>query len=248
MPAPHGITAVVTGAASGIGHAVVRRLRDEGNRVAACDIDPRINESADGYALDVTDVAAVTATFDRIEAEVGEISLLVNAAGILRPGDLIDAVDADWHDMLAVNTTGVLHTMRAAARHMVPRRRGSIVTVSSNAGGVPRQGIGGYAATKAAATHLTRCIGLELAPHGIRCNVVAPGSTDTPMLRRLWGVDRIEPSAVTNGDPARFRIGIPLGTIADPADIAACVCFLASDDASQLTMQELYVDGGAALR
>ena len=248
MAVPHGITAVVTGAASGIGQAVAQRLRDEGNRVAACDVNPLIGEDPDGFVLDVTDGPAVTNTIDHIEKTIGEISVLVNAAGILRRGDLTTITDADWHALVAVNTTGVLNTMRAVAQAMLPRQRGSIITVSSNAAGVPRQGIGGYAATKAAATHLTRCLGLELAPHGIRCNVVAPGSTDTPMLRQLWGVERINDSAVAAGDPSAFRIGIPLGLVARPADVAASVCFLASDDASNLTMQELYVDGGAALR
>lgn len=248
MSAPHGITAVVTGAASGIGRAVTQRLRNEGNRVAACDIAPRIADTPDGHVLDVADAAAVDATIERIENDIGEISVLVNAAGVLQPASILDMHDADWNAMVAVNTTGVLNMMRAVARHMAPRRTGSIVTVSSNAGGVPRQKIGGYAATKAAATHLTRCMGLELAPLGIRCNIVAPGSTDTPMLRRLWGVEAIDPTEVSAGDPSGFRVGIPLGTVADPDDVAACVCFLASDDASQLTLQELYVDGGAALR
>lgn len=242
------MTAIVTGAASGIGRAVARRLRDSGHRVAACDISPTVTDMPDGFQLDVTDPTAVEELVAHVAEHLPPITALVNTAGILRGGELTDCRDEDWQAMLAVNTTGVLNVTRAVARRMIPRRRGAVVTVSSNAAGVPRQGIGGYAATKAAATHLTRCFGLELASHGIRCNMVAPGSTDTPMLRSMWGVDHIDPAAVAAGDPGRFRLGIPLGTVASVDDVAAAVAFLISDDAAQLTMQELYVDGGAALR
>ncbi|MGH3239893.1 MAG: SDR family oxidoreductase, partial [Spirillospora sp.] len=109
-------------------------------------------------------------------------------------------------------------------------------------GGVPRGGMAAYAASKAAAAHLTRCLGLEMAPHGVRCNIVSPGSTDTPMLRALGAGD------VIAGDAAAFRTGIPLGRIAAPADIAEAVLFLLSERARHITMHELYVDGGAALR
>lgn len=104
-----------------------------------------------------------------------------------------------------------------------------------------------YAASKAAAAMFTKCLGLELARSGVRCNVVAPGSTDTPMQRALWNGPDAE-QRVIDGDPSTYRTGIPLGRIADPADIAETVAFLASDRARHITMQELYVDGGATLR
>lgn len=104
-----------------------------------------------------------------------------------------------------------------------------------------------YAASKAAAAMFTKCLGLELARSGVRCNVVAPGSTDTAMQRALWtGSDAGQ--RVIDGDPATYRTGIPLGRIAAPEDIADAVAFLASDRARHITMQELYVDGGATLR
>jgi len=108
-----------------------------------------------------------------------------------------------------------------------------------------------YAASKAAATMFTRCLGLELAEFGIRCNIVSPGSTDTDMQRALWPDDRSEAEAVAGvvrGSLPDFRVGIPLGRLAAPADIADAVLFLVSEQARHITMHDLYVDGGATLR
>lgn len=253
-----GSVALVTGAASGIGAAVVDLLVTEGAAVAAVDID------ADGLAelaarsagtvlpcaADVTDPAAVAQAVARAERELGPVDIGVSVAGVLRPGPLLETTDADWADTFAVNTTGVFLVLRELARAMVPRGRGSLVTVASNAAGVPRTGMGAYPASKAAAAMLTRCLGLELAPHGIRCNVVSPGSTDTPMQRLLWsGADEEDDRArVIAGSPGQFRVGIPLGRIAEPADIADAVLFLASEHARHITLQNLFVDGGATLR
>ncbi|MBB6174379.1 2,3-dihydro-2,3-dihydroxybenzoate dehydrogenase [Nocardiopsis mwathae] len=254
-PRAAGPVALVTGAASGIGAAVVGALVREGAAVAAVDIDSdglaELADRTDGrvvpFTADVADAAAIADVVDRTEHDLGPIGTGVSAAGILRPGRLCETTDADWADTFAVNTTGVFLVLREIARRMVPRGRGSLVTVASNAAGVPRAGMGGYAASKAAAAMLTRCLGLELAPHGIRCNVVSPGSTDTPMQRLLWA-DEDDRARVIAGTPEQFRVGIPLGRIADPADIADAVLFLASDSARHITMQNLYVDGGATLR
>src|SRR5690606_32681922 len=120
------------------------------------------------------------------------------------------------------------------------------VVVASNAARTPRLDMAAYAASKAAAVMFTKCLGLEVAQHGIRCNVVSPGSTDTPMQRALWS-DQRGPEQVVAGDLARYRLGIPLGRIATPHDIASAVVFLLSSEARQITMQELCVDGGATL-
>jgi 2,3-dihydro-2,3-dihydroxybenzoate dehydrogenase len=119
--------------------------------------------------------------------------------------------------------------------------------VASNAAGVPRAEMAAYAASKAAAAHFTRCLGLELAPRGIRCNVVAPGSTDTAMLRSMWAEGQGAQSTI-DGSPQHYKIGIPLRKLAQPEEVAEAVLFLASNRASHITMQDLYVDGGAALR
>lgn len=253
----HDRVAVVTGAARGIGAAVIGALAERGARVAAVDRDhagldcvaqDRARQGIEvfPYTADVRDGALVARTIERIGRDHGPIDILVNVAGVLRTGSVTDLPAADWNEVFDVNTHGVFHVSQAVARTMVPRRSGVIVTVGSNASRVPRVDMAAYAASKAATTMFTKCLGLELAAHGIRCNVVAPGSTDTPMQRALWSTPD-GAAAVIAGDGERFRAGIPLRALATPEDIADAVVFLASDHARHITMHELCVDGGAAL-
>ncbi|MFD0886690.1 2,3-dihydro-2,3-dihydroxybenzoate dehydrogenase [Streptosporangium algeriense] len=245
-PGLSGAVALVTGAARGIGAAVTTALVRAGAVVAGVDLLPEPWEDRDEkvtrLVADVTDPARMETVVEEVEDLLGPIGVLVNVAGILRTGAVTDFGEDDWNRVFAVNASGVFHVSRAVARRMVPRRAGTIITVASNAGGVPRMGMAAYAASKAASAMFTRCLGLELAEYGIRCNVVSPGSTETVMQA---GLDR---RSVLEGDPATFRVGIPLGRVADPADIADAVTFLASDRARHITMQDLYVDGGATLR
>lgn len=249
--------AMVTGAAGGIGTAVVETLAAQGIAVAAVDADTgRLDDLTEklavdglrvsGYPADVSDSAAVDRVVDRIERDLGEIGVLVNAAGVLRVGAASDLSDVDWRATFSVNLDGVFHCSRAVAARMKERRSGAIVTVASNAGRVPRVQMAAYGASKAAAASYTRTLGLELAEYGVRCNVVSPGSTDTDMLRALWsgGGGR---QATIEGSLESYRLGIPLRRIADPQDIADAVAFLASDRARHITMQDLCVDGGAIL-
>ncbi|NHC14127.1 2,3-dihydro-2,3-dihydroxybenzoate dehydrogenase [Motilibacter deserti] len=257
-PGIDGTVALVTGAGRGIGAAVATALASEGASVAVLDADASAAEDTSAalrargtpslpYSVDVTDRPAVDGVVADVERRLGPLHTLVNVAGILRPGPVVDLSDEDWDATLAVNATGVFVASRAAARRMLARQRGCIVTVGSNAAGVPRMSMSAYAASKAAATQFTKCLGLELAPHGIRCNVVSPGSTLTDMQRGLWsGPDGAD--AVIAGDPGTYRVGIPLGRIADPEDVAEAVLFLVSDAARHITMHDLYVDGGATLR
>lgn len=248
-----GRLAFVTGAAGGIGAAVVRLLVSAGAQVVATDVDEAALEPVAGLErvrtarLDVRRSADVEALVERIEREVGAIDFGVNVAGILRTGLAAETDDRSWHDVFDVNANGVFHVSRALARRMVPRKRGNLVTVSSNAAGIPRHGMAAYAASKAAATMFTRCLGLELAGHGIRCNVVAPGSTMTPMQTGMWSGPDGE-AAVIRGSLETFKTGIPLGRIAAPEDVAGTVLFLLSEQSRHITMAELYVDGGATLR
>ncbi|WP_224366822.1 2,3-dihydro-2,3-dihydroxybenzoate dehydrogenase [Hyalangium versicolor] len=248
--------ALVTGAAQGIGAAVARALAGEA-AIAAIDAQAeglsglvkelRANGGrAAAFPTDVRDVAAVERTVEAVEHELGPIGILVNVAGILRVGPALSLSDEDWNTTFAVNTHGVFHVSRAVARRMVPRQAGVIVTVSSNAASVPRMHMAAYASSKAASTMFTQCLGLELAPHNIRCNVVSPGSTDTAMQRGLWK-DENGAQAVIAGSLETFRLGIPLRRIATPADIANAVSFLVSDRARHITMHDLRVDGGATL-
>lgn len=246
-----GRVAFVTGAARGIGAAVVDALVEAGATVAAVDVDAdrlagRAGDRVVPFVCDVGDPAAVARVVDDVERRVGPVEIGVSVAGVLRPGSVCETSDEDWAATFAVNATGVFTVLRELSRRMVPRGDGVLVTVGSNASGVPRKGMAAYAASKAAATMLTRCLGLEVASHGIRCNVVSPGSTDTDMQRLLW-TDDAAADRVVAGDLDAFRVGIPLGRLADPADVAAAVLFLASDQARHITMQNLFVDGGATL-
>lgn len=244
--------ALVTGAGGGIGAAVVRLLLDEGARVVATDRNRAMvnlagEPAARSEALDVRDSDDVEALVERIENDWGPIDIGVNVAGILATTLVTQTSDELWEEVFAVNTQGVFHVSRALARRMIQRRRGNIVTVSSNAAGIPRHGMAAYAASKAAASMFMRCLGLELAPHGIRCNNVAPGSTLTPMQTGMW-TDAQGEARVIAGSLETFKTGIPLGRIATPEDIANAVVFLLSDQARHITMADLYVDGGATLR
>lgn len=246
---------LVTGAGGGIGRALVDLLVECGARVLATDHSPAMLEVHAAHdeqrvrraVLDVRDSAAVDRLVAETEAGWGPIDLGVNVAGILSTTTVVDTEDAVWRNVFAVNTDGVFHVSRALARVMGPRRRGVIVTVSSNAAGVPRHAMAAYAASKAATTMFTRCLGLELAPLGIRCNIVAPGSTLTPMQTGMWA-DEHGAARVIAGVPEQFKAGIPLQKLATPQDVAQSVVFLLSDQAGHITMADLYVDGGATLR
>ncbi|MCZ8519583.1 MULTISPECIES: 2,3-dihydro-2,3-dihydroxybenzoate dehydrogenase [Paenibacillus] len=248
---------LVTGAAQGIGAAVVRAFAERGAKVAAVDLQLAALERlagewcAEGLAVtavgaDVRSADAAKEAAEHVERELGPIRVLVHAAGILRTGPLDTLSSEDWSDTLAVNIGGVFHMSQAVVSYMKPRRSGVIVTVSSNAAAVPRMNMGAYAASKAAVTMLTKCLGLELAGDGIRCNIVSPGSTDTPMLRSMWTDDE-GMQATLHGSLPGYRTGIPLNKLATPEDIACGVLFLASEQAGHLTMHDLRIDGGATL-
>ncbi|MYV49625.1 2,3-dihydro-2,3-dihydroxybenzoate dehydrogenase [Streptomyces sp. SID2888] len=253
-----GKVALVTGAAGGIGQAVVLALAAAGTSVAAVDLDTvglrELERQATGKGLTVTGFTADVTSATQVEAAVtgaeerlGPIGQLVSAAGVLRAAPALSLTEDDWEQTFAVNATGVFHVSSAVARRMVERGSGgSIVIVTSNAASVPRMHMAAYGASKAAAAAYTKNLGLELARHGIRCNVVGPGSTDTAMLRSLWH-DETGSEGSLNGVPSEYRVGIPLGRFATPENIADAVEFLLSDHASHITMHDLFVDGGAAL-
>ncbi|KQB84960.1 SDR family oxidoreductase [Corynebacterium oculi] len=266
MPTESTDLIIVTGAAGGIGAAVAKQCaqrpgvallltdREEAalNRIAG-EVRARADKGTRVYAepCDLASEEAVTALVERATRTHGAPRYLIHAAGVFVDRPVTETSAEEFSRMMSVNAHGTFYLLRAAARAMeqeqVEQDR-AMVVVASNAAGVPRVGMGAYAASKAAASALTRCLGLELAGAGVRCNVVCPGSTDTAMQRDFWASD---PEAgrrrSLEGDLGTHRLGIPLGRIARPEDVAHTVDFLASERARHVTLQELYVDGGATL-
>lgn len=242
---------LVTGAAGGIGRCVVERFRAEGAKVVGLDLATPaagVNGNAEAglVALDITDPQQVDEVCSRILAEFDGLDILVNAAGILRLGAAEDLTLDDWQACFGVNVSGAFYLMRHCIPLFKRQRSGAIVNVASNAAHVPRVGMTAYCASKAAMVSLSHCIGLELAPFGVRCNVVSPGSTDTPMLRGMFK-NPSDGQRLLAGLPEHFKLGIPLGKLASPEEIADVVLFLASDRSSHVTLQDVVVDGGATL-
>lgn len=241
-----GRIALVTGAAGDIGRAIANTLAGCGACVAVSDLDGVPLTADHAFPCDVGDAQAVEALVDTVERTLGPIDYLAHAAGVLRVADTMDMAEDEWDHCMRVNARGVFLVTRAVARRMSARRRGSLVVISSNAATAPRVGMSAYAASKAAAHQLVRCLALELAPLDIRCNLVSPGSTETAMQRE-FAPTQAHRDRIVLGEPSRFRLGIPLGRIAQPQDIADSVAFLLSDRARHITLCDLRVDGGATL-
>lgn len=250
---------IVTGAARGIGAVVVKKLLQQTYHVIGIDIHPDVKEwevqeklnsleRQNFYAIaqDISQTDAVIQKIQQCPWPFENIAGLVNAAGILEMGSLLDTTQRQWHENLAVNFIGPAMLSQWVAQQMLPNKCGSIVSVSSNAALIPRMNMGLYATTKATVSHYFKNLALELAPHGIRCNLVLPGSTLTHMQKQLWTDDQ-PPASIVTGNLEQYRSGIPLQKIAEPEDVANSILFLLSDQAKQITMHELVVDGGATL-
>ncbi|AUS77241.1 3-oxoacyl-ACP reductase FabG [Actinoalloteichus sp. AHMU CJ021] len=243
--------AIVTGAAQGIGAATARRLAAEGAAVAVVDLnaDRAAEVAADiertgGRALalgcDVTDPDSVQTTTDHVVAEFGRLDILVNNAGITRDDLLFKMTLPDWNAVLTTNLTSMFLCTQAAQAHMVQARSGRIVNLSSRSA-LGNRGQSNYAAAKAGVQGLTATLALELGPFGIRVNAVAPGYVATDMTAATARRVGFEPEK----HQERAAEQIPLRRVATPEEIASTITFLASDDASYVTGQTLYVNGGS---
>ncbi|MGL6018454.1 MAG: 2,3-dihydro-2,3-dihydroxybenzoate dehydrogenase [Gibbsiella quercinecans] len=237
----------VTGAGAGIGLDTARAFVKAGAQVIGFDR----HFGDDDYPfrtelLDIADAAAVDRTCARLLAEHDGLDVLVNGAGILRMGLTDETRSEDWLACLAVNAGGAFNLFRHTLPVFRRQRRGAIVSIASNAAHVPRVGMAAYCASKAALRSLCQTVGLEMAPYGVRSNIVSPGSTNTPMQRGMWQDESGEQKTI-NGFPEQFKLGIPLGKIAQPREITEAILFLASDLASHITMQDIVIDGGATL-
>ena len=247
-------TAIVTGGARGIGRACALRLAKASYDIAVWDVDEEAARTtaaeitdqggrAHSTAIDVADETSVDSVVATIE-RTSPISVLVNNAGILRLTP-IDGLDlADWDAVIRVNLRGPLVCTRAVVPAMKRRERGAIVNVVSNVVAAARLENAAYAAAKEGLLGLTKVLAIELAAHRIRVNAISPGSTRTDLMV-TYDDEMLE--GILRGSLEKYRIGIPLGRFADPADHAAAVAFLVSDAASHITGQNLITDGGQTL-
>ncbi len=245
-----GRTALVTGAASGIGAATARRLAAEGARVALADLDEagarEVAGEVDGLVvpMDVTDAASVRTGVRSAVEGVGELDVLVNNAGGGRgaPAFFVHTDEEEWDHLLSLNLRSVLAVTHAVLPAMQERKRGAIVNVASEAGRAGSQANVIYSAAKAGVIGFTKAIAREGAHYGVRCNAVAPGPIETPLLDSL-----VEASDLG----ARLRQGMidatVLGRPGDPDEVAAAIAFLACDDASFITGETIGVSGGLTM-
>ena len=244
-----GRTAFVTGGASGIGAATARRLAAEGARVAIGDINEQaaaeVAGELDGFAcsLDVADTTSVRGAVAAVEAALGPIEVLVNNAGTDRFAFFVNTDEELWDFVLGVNLRGVLAVTHAVLPGMQQRRSGSIVNVASEAGRVGSQGSVVYSAAKAGVIGFTKAIAREAARYRVRCNAVAPGPIETPLLNSaplmLGEIGERLKQAMVNATA--------LGRSGEPEEVAAAIVFLASEDASYVTGQTLNVSGGLSM-
>jgi 2,3-dihydro-2,3-dihydroxybenzoate dehydrogenase len=253
-----GRVALVTGAASGIGEAIAQALGNEGALVAVTDRNgdgatDTANDivSKGGHAMawtmDISVGTDVTDTVAQIESGMGPIDMLVNVAGRRAVTPLAEMDPDVWEEVFAVNARGTFLCLQAVVRGMITRRRGAIVTIGSQGSTVIRQDRSAYGASKSAGDYTTKCLGLEVARYGIRCNVVHPGVTETPQSTANWKAGKGSAATHIDGDLGEFRVPIPLGKVAQPADTANMVLFLLSDQAAHITMADIRIDGGSAL-
>lgn len=234
---------LVTGAESGIGRATAIRAASEGADIAAIGLDSSgldslvahvqsMGRRAVARSADVSDAEVLTAAVDELVGELGPLRVAHANAGMLIPATTIAELDLDeWNRVLAVNLTGVLLTFRAAIPHFGPEGGVLLATGSSTA---LRPGVGllAYVAAKAGVHAVARSLALELAPRGIRVNVIAPGLTDTPMTRDV-------PGHIERGLDA-----VPLGQLVEPSDVAALAVHLMTDEARSVTGSVFSIDGG----
>lgn len=246
-----GRLAVVTGAARGLGASIAERLAIAGAHVVLTDVDGASLDATasslreqgglvvDALPLDVTDLAAIDDAFAAIGSRFGEVSILVNNAGVLRNAPLADVTAADWAAVVDSHLRGALWCTKAALSGLIATS-GAVVNISSGAVRGSDRGHSGYAAAKAGVVGLTRTLAVELGTHGVRVNAVAPGAIESDMTRRTaaqLGVDW--PTYVE--DVARR---VPLRRIGQPVDVANAVCFLVSDLSGYITGETIFVTGG----
>ena len=247
-----GKTALITGAARGIGLAFARAYVAEGATVAIADINidaataaaRDIGPQAFAVGLDVTQQASIDAAFAATIAKTGQLDILVNNAALFSAAPIAEITRADYDRLFAVNVTGTLFCMQAAARHMIPRGRGTIINMASQAGRRGESLVAVYCATKAAVISLTQSAGLNLIAHGINVNAIAPGVVDG----EHWdGVDAFFAKYEGKAPGQKKQeVGqaVPFGRMGTADDLTGMAIFLATDEAKYIVAQCFGVDGG----
>ncbi|GAA0953239.1 3-oxoacyl-ACP reductase [Virgisporangium aurantiacum] len=240
-----GRVAVITGAGSGIGLATARRFAAEGAVVVAADLNPAAAKAAaeevggEAVTVDVADEEQVRELFDGVAERHGRVDIAFNNAGISPPEDdsILDTDINAWERVMSVNATSVYYCCKYVLPHMRRQGKGSIINTASFVAllGAATSQIA-YTASKGAVLSMTRELGVQFAREGIRVNALCPGPIATPMLMELFAKD---PERA-----ARRLVHVPMGRFGDPAEIAAAVAFLASDDSSFMTANTFVVDGG----
>lgn len=234
---------LVTGAAQGMGRSISLAAAGAGYRVAMVDHQAEKLHAAAAeigvaaYVTDLQDATALAPLVERIEADLGSLSGLVNNAGIVKTQPLVEATLEDWDRIFAVNARAAFILMQVVGKRMIARGQGAIVNIASVAGrsGRPEQTL--YGASKAALLHLTKSAALAFGPHGVRVNAVCPGVIRTEMTEQVWRERKPE-------DVQQILRGIPLGRTADPAEVAAVVLWLLGPAASYVNGQAVNVCGG----
>jgi 3-oxoacyl-[acyl-carrier protein] reductase len=238
-----GKVAIVTGASRGIGRGVAVMLASRGAHVVAAARGENATSTvaeieaagrkAERTTLEVTDAASIEAMISGVLGRHGRIDILVNNAGITRDQLMLRMKRDDWDEVIATNLTPAFVLVQAALKPMLKQRSGRIINISSVVGQTGNAGQANYAASKAGLIGFSKALARELASRNITVNVVAPGLIDTDMTK-----------AITDKAQVDWAAQIPLGRLGTTADVAAAVCFLASDEASYITGQVLAVNGG----
>ena len=234
-------TALVTGASRGIGKRIAERLAKDGFFVIGTSttdagvetIEQYLGDCGGGVTMRIEDVASVDAAFDRISNSYGDISVLINNAGITRDNLLVRMSEDEWSDVIDTNLSGTFRLCKSVLRSMIKARWGRIVNVGSVVGRMGNAGQTNYAASKAGIEGFTRALAQEVGSRGITVNCIAPGFIATDMTAQLSEEQTDELSAT-----------IALGRIGSPEDVASAVSFLVSDDAGYITGETLHVNGG----
>ena len=235
FPDLRGAVAIVTGHRQGIGQAVAALLESQGAKVCGLDLPEH----------DLSDLGAIEGWVQEIVGREGRIDVLVNNAGVTNFGNVMEVTPDDMEWVLSVNLKAPILLMKAVMPTMVAQRRGAIVNIASDQAFIGKRHASVYGASKAAIAQLTKSAALDWGGAGVRVNCVAPGSTDTPMLRKVLGIlGERYPADFPAGTDTVYTASIPLGRFAAPMEIANVIVFLASDAASFITGAVIPVDGG----